>query len=1046
MDAMKHVTRFALIVLFFAGLFFVPSYVYESQTYTLETSLNENNLTTHEPAEVLGEPAKVRVALYNETNTTRPSYDSTNSYLIKNYTSIFGLLTDAGYEVTRITLQDILNHKLITASYDVLVLADNLPRENITKHVKDFWLGGGGILSIDSAAAFLNYMGMVPEAEGDDGYNTYWTYRVNKISNVTIRHPTTKSYSLGEQIVGTNSDYGAFIWSALQTSAYSDDFIKLAIDDDDSDYVYAIGYDSFNRGGKVVHAGIWPTPINANWTSFIEDAVQWLKPKPKARIAFDYSHHPHYGVDIGDPSRYSTYVDSAKYSMLRDTLVNKSYTFDKFYLSPDGNFTSDRLAPYDILIVNTPEWNFTASEVEAVQSWVEDGGGLWAMGDQTPSFIPDNQNLNYLLNECDMKLNNSQKYDNYHTITSDLPFHPLREEISKIHFAGGVYINITGSAEAIAYNESNIHAAVREWGEGRIVLIGDINWPDADRLVKEDNYRFAVNIANWLSAATAKVLVYHDWYSLDDTLDNYNEYKSAITNALNELELDFMFTNTTTYFNLSLGLQEWDLVICDVNNYGLSQSTHSLLIDHLDGGGKLIMRSWKFYSTGYPLWNYLGFEGAGSTITLGPPTVYLWDSDHPIFNNPFDYQADNITTSQHFLNTDYANVTLFDNATALAGLTESPTENQSAIVLGVEGRAICNQFSTLQYFDDTDDSTYPDNFELLLNEIVYLMRPTIDSPPDFSKEAGSPGDSITWTPSSPWPLWVEVHAHPVGVYDHLLIDEVWDGGPITVATDIWAHLQPTDVLYTIIVWDNFGQYVLDEVAVLFDDTTSPALVEAPSNLAYNESTTVHLLNWTFEELYPHFYLVYVNGTMEYNGTWDGSELSVDIGGLDKGVWNVTIFVNDTTGNSAIDTVFLTVTDNTSPVITAEPTNLEYAEGVSSHTLTWEISEQHPASFILYVDGVIEESGAWDSSELSFNLGGLSEGTYNVTLVVTDESGLTAISMVTLTVTEAPTTTTTTTTTTDGTLPFGLDTTTLIIIAAAGVVLVIIIIVVIKRKK
>ena len=91
--------------------------------------------------------------------------------------------------------------------------------------------------------------------------------------------------------------------------------------------------------------------------------------------------------------------------------------------------------------------------------------------------------------------------------------------------------------------------------------------------------------------------------------------------------------------------------------------------------------------------------------------------------------------------------------------------------------------------------------------------------------------------------------------------------------------------------------------------------------------------------------------------------------------------------------------------------------------------------------MVEESGAWDGSDLSFNLGGLSEGTYNITLVVTDESGLTAVSMVTLTVTEAPTTTTTT----DGTLPFGLDTTTLIIIAAAGVVLVIIIIVIMKKR-
>ena len=741
-------------------------------------------------------------------------------------------------------------------------------------------------------------------------------------------------------------------------------------------------------------------------------------------VAFDEAHKPRGKI-------------AGNYSHLKEYLESQGFICQTYMEFP---ITRQNLAPYDILIINIPEWNFTASEVDAVKSWIEDGGGLWVLGDTNTAFIPENQNLNYLLKDFDIKLNTSIPH--LPTSTKYLPLHPIHEEVSELSFIATAYLNISGSAKAIAYEDSNIIAAVQQWENGRIFIAGDINCV-SDFIESDDNYRFAVNIANWLSASNAKVLVFQDWYSNDDTLDNYNEYKSAITNALNELELDFMFTNTTTYFNLSLGLQEWDLVICDSNNNPFGLNTHSLLIDHLDGGGKLIIRSWQFKYTGYPLWNYLGFESTGDAIMGETPIVYLWDSDHPIFNTPMEYQADNITTSQNFLNTVFTNVTLFDNATALAGITESPTENQSAIVLGVEERAICNLFSTLQYFDDTDDSTYPDNFELLMDEIVFLMRPTIDSPSNVVKEAGSPGDSITWTPSSPWPSWVTVHAFPIGVYDHLILNEAWDGGPITVPLDVWAHLQPTDVIYTITVYDTFGQSITDEVTVEFEDTTSPSLVEAPSNLAYNESTAEHLLNWTFDELYPHFYVVYVNGTMEYNGTWDGSELSIDVGGLAMGVWNITTFVNDTSGNSAVNTVFIVVTDNTNPIFTSEPTNLEYTEGVSSHTLTWEITELHTDSFILYIDGVIEQSGIWSTTELSFNVGGLTEGTYNVTLLVTDTSGHSAVSMVTLTVTEEPTTTTSTTTT--GTLPFGFDTTTLIIIAAAAVGLIIIIIIIMKHR-
>jgi len=101
-----------------------------------------------ETAELPNDPV-FRVALYNETNITVPVYHTLVT-LNNNYSAIQSLLTGAGYDVTPITFQDILDHELTTANYDVIVLADNLPRENITDLVKDFWLAGGGVLSLDS--------------------------------------------------------------------------------------------------------------------------------------------------------------------------------------------------------------------------------------------------------------------------------------------------------------------------------------------------------------------------------------------------------------------------------------------------------------------------------------------------------------------------------------------------------------------------------------------------------------------------------------------------------------------------------------------------------------------------------------------------------------------------------------------------------------------------------------------------------------------------------------------------------------------------------
>jgi hypothetical protein len=1031
--AMKHVTHILIITLFFASLFFLPNSMKESQTNTQETSLIENNPVQHEPAAVL--PGAIRVALFNSTNNTAPVYVSGTMRL--NNTWVYNVLVEDGCDVTRITLQDIQDHDLITANYDVLVLPDICPSENITDLVKEFWLSGGSILSFDTSISYLNYAGILPrESEGDNGRYTYWNYITNGIAEISSRHPAAKSYDNNSYLDYVESNYAMYYWSVLASTSIADDLVRLAVDDDNANNVIAIAADARDKGGKVVQIGIPTQYEQHDFDDMIGDAVQWLKPKPKGRIAYDLSHQPRLCVDDWDDPYVTVVHASNRFGYLRDLLVNHTFTFDKFYPSASGNFTLDRLNEYDIIVCAWPDLNYTEAERTAVENWVEDGGCLLMLPDRT-GFTgggPGDEHVMFLLEHFDVNLSG-------HNILTEVVCsanqHPTTEDVINVAVSYRNYVNITGDAVALIMDGSNIVVGADEYGEGRVVLSGEMNIFDNVRLIMEHNAKFAVNVANWLSASTARVLVYQDGNAY-----NSNFYRSELANALNELDLDFMLTSNRDYFNLSLNMYEWELVISDANSNG-PYTSHSKIIEHLENGGKLIMRDFMFRYTGYPLWNYLGFEGAEARITTAPPIVYLWDSDHPIFNNPIDYQADNVTTSKNFQNTDFTNVTLLDNATALAGITESPSENQSAIVLGVDGRAICNQFAIIEYEDDTDDSTYPDNFEIWMNEIVYMMRPSIDSPSDVVKEAGSPGDSITWTPSSPWPSWVTVHAFPVGVYDHLILDEAWDGGPITVPLDVWEHLQPTDVIYTITVYDMFGRSVEDEVTVEFEDTTSPSLVEAPSNLAYNESTAVHLLNWTFDELYPHFYIFYVNGTMEVNGTWDGSELSVDVGGLAMGVWNVTIFVNDTSGNSEVSTVMLTVDDNTNPVFTDEPTNLEYAEGVSSHTLIWEITELHPDSFILYIDGVIEESGAWSTSSLSFNVGGLSEGTYNVTLLVTDTSGHSAVSTVTLTVTEEPTTTTETTTT--GTLPFGLDTTTLIIIVAAAVGLIIIIIIIMKRR-
>ncbi len=107
-------------------------------------------------------------------------------------------------------------HMLRTADFDVFMMPDNLPRENITNLVKDFWLSGGGILAFDSSGLFLCYMGILPpESAGSDGYSTYWVYSGQDV-NITTRNPVSKSYSLGN-VTPTDSGYSYFVLEMVCT-------------------------------------------------------------------------------------------------------------------------------------------------------------------------------------------------------------------------------------------------------------------------------------------------------------------------------------------------------------------------------------------------------------------------------------------------------------------------------------------------------------------------------------------------------------------------------------------------------------------------------------------------------------------------------------------------------------------------------------------------------------------------------------------------------------------------------------------------------------
>jgi hypothetical protein len=313
------------------------------------------------------------------------------------------VFANAGYDVTRITNQDILDHNLNTGNYDVLILADNVPRENATDLVREFWLGGGGILSFDSGAGFLGYAGILPREDlgVDDGAPTYWNYDWEDGANVSSIHPVTIDYVNGTNLSFPFADWAQYDWSQLMTTSISSSLTMLAADEDDANGAVALAMDPTDMGGRVVQLGIPVKDWQVAWEDMMIDAVEWLAPRPKGRILFDLTHNAYYGVDSWEDDVINI---ADRYSQWRNGLVNKSYTFDKLWPSASGNLTAQNLQGYDMLIVVMPNKNFTSAEVSAVTDWVNAGGSLLALGDQA-SFNTQRENMNYLLNNFGLEWN-----------------------------------------------------------------------------------------------------------------------------------------------------------------------------------------------------------------------------------------------------------------------------------------------------------------------------------------------------------------------------------------------------------------------------------------------------------------------------------------------------------------------------------------------------------------------------------------------------------------------------------------------------------------
>jgi ABC-type transport system substrate-binding protein len=135
-----------------------------------------------------------------------------------------------------------------------------------------------------------------------------------------------------------------------------------------------------------------------------------------------------------------------------------------------------------------------------------------------------------------------------------------------------------------------------------------------------------------------------------------------------------------------------------------------------------------------------------------------------------------------------------------------------------------------------------------------------------------------------------------------------------------------------------------------------------------------------------------------------------------------------------------------PPVIVPAGNVTYTLGATGNFIAWDVSDDDPLGYILYMDGLLIAADIWSTSTLSFNVDGLGLGLYNFTLQLFDISSNVVASTIWVEVLSATSTSGTSTTGSSTNSGQGLPPTILLLGVGAGVAVILVVVVVFIKQR
>lgn len=188
-------------------------------------------------------------------------------------------------------------------------------------------------------------------------------------------------------------------------------------------------------------------------------------------------------------------------------------------------------------------------------------------------------------------------------------------------------------------------------------------------------------------------------------------------------------------------------------------------------------------------------------------------------------------------------------------------------------------------------------------------------------------------------------------------------------------------------------------------------LEGPNDVEFYFTETGYSLSWNVTDDYLNKYTIMDNDDVLISGDINPDEpvITINLDSLEIGVHNVTLLANDTSGNTANDTVVVNVmSDDIVPVMVFTPDDISYSQGDLNIIRNWTASDDFMDYYTITIATTIGDTittdevvnADWETENIEFDFAGLLSGTYDVTLTVYDLGGNSVQSTVRVVVTQA----------------------------------------------